>query len=112
MSFLDGADRESEKVSDVFHHRLEFSLLDVGLVLRARRDPLPFLVYVVIELGREGDGETCDRKVRPTFLEGVLNRLGKSFSFEGERSRQYLQRNPSCGYWRFRVSQVLRVFRQ
>jgi hypothetical protein len=49
MSFLDGADRESEKVSDVFHHRLEFSLLDVGLVLRAKRDPLPFLVYVVIK---------------------------------------------------------------
>ena len=49
MPFLDGADRESEKVSDVFHHRLEFSLLDVGPVLRAKRGPLPFLVSVISE---------------------------------------------------------------
>src|SRR5580704_15443048 len=91
MSFLDGADRESGKVSDGFHHRLEFSLLDVGLVLRAERGPLPFLVYVVIKLGREGDGQTCHRKASPTFLKGVLNRLGESFSFESERARQDLQ---------------------
>jgi hypothetical protein len=44
MSFLDGADRESEKALDVFHHLVEFSLLEVGLVLRAKRGPLPFLV--------------------------------------------------------------------
>jgi len=56
MSFLDGADWESEKVSDSFRHRLEFGPLVAGLVLRAKRGPLPFLVYVVIELGREGDG--------------------------------------------------------
>jgi len=80
MSFLDGADREREKISDGFHHRLEFSLLDVGLVLRAERGPLPFFVYVVIKLGREGDRQTCHRKVGPTFLKGVLNRLGESFS--------------------------------
>ena len=91
MSFLDGAERESEKGSDAFHHRLEFSLLDVGLVLRAKRGPLLFLVYVVIKLGREGDGQTSHRKVSPTFLKGVLNRLGESFSFERKRSRQDLQ---------------------
>ena len=91
MSFPDGADRESEKSSDAFHHRLEFSLLDVGLVLRAKRGPLPFLVYVVIKLGREGDGQTFHRKVSSTFLKGVLNRLGKSLSFESERARQDLQ---------------------
>ena len=44
MSFPDGADRESEKSSDALHHRLEFSRLDLGLVLRAKRGPLPFLV--------------------------------------------------------------------
>jgi len=75
MSFLDGIDRESEKVSDGFYHHLEFSLLDVEFVLRAKRGPLPFLVYVVIKLGREGDRQTCHRKVSPTFLKGVLNRL-------------------------------------
>ena len=58
MSFLDGADREGEKGSDGFHHCLEFSLLDVGLVLRAKRGPLTFLVYVFIKLGRKGDGQT------------------------------------------------------
>src|SRR5882762_5242302 len=46
ISFLHGAEREREKVSDGFHHRLEFHVLDVGLVLRAKRCPLPFLVYV------------------------------------------------------------------
>jgi hypothetical protein len=91
MSFLDGADRESEKVSDGFHHRLEFSLLNVGLVLRAKRGPLPFLVYVVIKLGREGDGQPATERSVRRFLEGVLNRLGENFPFEGERSRQDLQ---------------------
>src|SRR5207249_10090623 len=91
MSFLDGAERESEKSSDAFHHRLEFSLLDVGLVLRAKRGPLPFLVHVVIKLGREGDGQTSHRQVSSAFLKGVLNRLGEGFSFECERARQYLQ---------------------
>ena len=91
MSFLDDAERESEKVSDGFHHRLEFSLLDVGLALCAKRGPLPFLVYVVIKLGREGDGQASHRKVSSTFLKRVLNRLGESFSFEPERSRQDLQ---------------------
>src|SRR5207244_2523705 len=91
MSFPDGADRESEKGSDGFDHRLEFSLLDVGLVLRAKRSPLPFFIYVVIKLGREGDGQTFHRKVSSTFLKGALNRLGESFSFESERARQDLQ---------------------
>ena len=91
MSFLDGADRESEKVSDVFHHRLEFSILDVGLILRAKSGPLPFLVCVVIKLGRESNGQTCHPKVSSSFLKGVLNRLGENFSFELERSRQDLQ---------------------
>jgi hypothetical protein len=91
MSFLDGADRETEKVSDVFHHRLEFSLLDVGLVLRAKGGPLPVFVYVVIELGREGDRQTRHRKVSPTFLKGVLNGLGECFPFEREHSRRDLE---------------------
>ena len=90
MAFLDGAERESEKGSDAFHHSLEFSLLDVGLVPRAKCGPLPFLVYVVTKLGREGEGQTCHRKVSPTFLKRVLNRLGESFSFERERSRHDL----------------------
>ena len=90
MSFLDGADRESEKVSDGFHHRLEFSLLDVRLVLRAKRGPLPFLVYVVIKVRGEGNRQTCHRKGSPTFLKGVLNRLGEDFSFERERAGQNL----------------------
>src|SRR5712691_5136365 len=114
MSFLDGADRESEKVSDGFHHRLEFSLLDVGLVLRAKRGPLPFLVYVVIKLGREGDGQTSHRKVSSTFLKGCFESPWREFFL---RTRTFEtgspdRRNPSCGYWRFRVSQVLGVFRQ
>jgi len=91
MSFLDGADRESEKVSDSFRHRLEFSLLDVGLVLHAKGGPLPVFVYVVIELGREGDRQTCHGKISSTFLKSVLNRVGESFSFECERARQNLQ---------------------
>src|SRR5260370_12256666 len=91
MSFLDGAGWESEKVWDTFIHLIAFSLHDVGLVLRAKRGPLPFLVYVVIKLGLEGDRQTCHRKVSSTFLKGVLNRLGESFSLERERSRQDLQ---------------------
>ena len=91
MACLDGADWESEKVSDAFHHRLEFSLLDERPVLRAKGSPLPFFVYVVIKLGRKGEGQTCHGKVCSTFLKGLLNRLGESFSLECERLGQHLQ---------------------
>src|SRR2546426_9113758 len=40
---------------------------------------------------REGDGQTFHWKVSSTFLKGVLNRLGESFSFESERARHDLQ---------------------
>src|SRR5271167_2383855 len=50
------------------------------------RGPLPFLVYVVRKRGRDGDEQTCHRKVSPTFLEGVLNRLGDSLFVERERA--------------------------
>src|SRR6266481_5461187 len=114
LSFLHGADWESEKVSDGFHHHLEFHRLDVGLVLRAKRRPLPFLVYVVIKLGREGDGKTCHRKVSPTFFERSFESPWREFFLRTRTcgTEPPNRRNPSSGYWRFRVSQVLRVFRQ
>src|SRR6266404_2583532 len=112
LSFLHGADWESEKVSDGFHHHLEFQRLDVGLVLRAKRCPLPFLVYVVIKLGcetgrplSEGRSLVSERRFESPWRE--FFRRTRTFE-TGSPDR----RSPSCGCWRSRVSPSLRISRR
>jgi hypothetical protein len=54
-----------------------FSAWDLFFV---QRSSWPFLVYVVIKLGCENDGQALYRMVDPAFLKGGLNRPDESFS--------------------------------